>query len=58
MNFTVLLSQGLSNMSSPHPPDAGILEIVSYSSRITAWTDQVLDHLDTAGQEGRRQSHS
>ena len=40
-------------MSSPHPPDAAILEIVSYSpAELTAWTDQVLDHLNTAGQEG------
>jgi hypothetical protein len=40
-------------MSSPHPPDAAILEIVSYSpAELTAWTDLVLDHLNTAGQEG------
>ena len=40
-------------MSSPHPPGAAILEVVSYSpAELTAWTDQVLDHLNTAGQEG------
>jgi hypothetical protein len=40
-------------MTSPHPPDAGILEIVSYSSEdLTAWTNLVLDHLNAAGQEG------
>lgn len=40
-------------MSSPHSPDAAILENVSYSpTELTAWTDLVLDHLNTAGQEG------
>ena len=40
-------------MSSPYPPDAAILEIVSSSpAELNAWTDLVLDHLNTAGQEG------
>lgn len=40
-------------MTSPHPPDAAILEIVSYSpAELAGWTDLVLDHLNAAGQEG------
>jgi hypothetical protein len=52
-NFTVYLSQGLSNMTSPHPPDAAILEVVSYPpAELSAWTNQVLDNLNIASQEG------
>ena len=40
-------------MTSPHPPDAATLEIVSYSpTELSAWTNLVLDHLGTASQEG------
>ena len=40
-------------MTSPHPPDAAILEVVSYSpAELSAWTNLVLDHLNASGQEG------
>ena len=40
-------------MTSPHPPDAAILEVVPYSpGALSAWANQVLEHLDAAGQEG------
>lgn len=40
-------------MTSPHPPDAAILEIVSNSpAEPSAWADQVLEHLNAAGLEG------
>jgi hypothetical protein len=52
-NFTVLLSQGLSNMTSPHPPDAAILVVVSNSpAELSVWTNLVLDRLNSASQEG------
>jgi hypothetical protein len=52
-NFTVLLSQGLSNMTSPQPPDLAISVSVSYSSLdVSAWSNLVLGRLNTAGQEG------
>ncbi len=40
-------------MTSPHPPDAAILEVVSNSpAELSAWTNLVLDHLNSASQEG------
>jgi hypothetical protein len=40
-------------MTSPYPPDATMLEIVSYPpAELSAWTNLVLDHLNTASQEG------
>jgi hypothetical protein len=52
-NFTVLLSQGLSDMSSPRLPANAVPEAVAQPSvEVSAWNKQVLDQLDASSQDG------